>query len=61
MISVAVAIQRSEHDAERPSPLAEEDEEVMPQALLWKQEASVVHWVGGGGGGDERACYRFAH
>ena len=44
MIPVTVAVQRGEHDAERASPLTEEDEEVMPQALLWKQEAPVVHW-----------------
>lgn len=44
VIPVTVAVQRSEHDAERAGPLTEEDEEVMPQALLWKQEASVVHW-----------------
>lgn len=43
VIPVTVAVQRSEHDAERAGPLTEEDEEVMPQALLWKQEASVVH------------------
>lgn len=29
MVPVAVAVQRSEHDAERTSPLAKEDEEVM--------------------------------
>lgn len=46
MIPVTVAVQRGEHDAERAGPLTEEDEEVMPQALLWKQEASVVHWGG---------------
>lgn len=46
MIPVAVAVQRGEHDAERASPLTEEDEEMMPQALLWKQEAPVVHWGG---------------
>lgn len=44
MIPVTVAVQRSEHDAERAGPLTEEDEEVMPQALLWKKEAPVVHW-----------------
>ena len=46
MIPVAVAVQRGEHDAEGAGPLTEEDEEVMPQALLWKQEAPVVHWGG---------------
>lgn len=46
VIPVAVAVQRGEHDAERAGPLTEEDEEVMPQALLWKQEAPVVHWGG---------------
>lgn len=44
VIAVTVAVQRCEHDAERTGPLAEEDEEVMPKALLRKQEASVVHW-----------------
>lgn len=44
MIPVTIAVQRSEHDAERASPLTEEDEEVMPQALLRKKEAPVVHW-----------------
>lgn len=44
MIPVTVAVQRGEHDTERTSPLTEEDEEVMPQALLWKQETPVVHW-----------------
>lgn len=43
VIPVTVAVQRREHDAERTGPLAEEDEEVMPQALLRKQEAPVVH------------------
>ena len=46
MIPVTVAVQRGEHDAERSGPLTEEDEEVMPQTLLRKQEASVVHWGG---------------
>lgn len=44
MVPVAVAVQGGEHDAERAGPLAEEDEEVMAQALLGKQEASLVHW-----------------
>lgn len=44
MIPVTVAVQRREHDAERTGPLTEEDEEVMPKALLRKQEAPVVHW-----------------
>lgn len=44
VVPVTVAVQRSEHDAERAGPLTEEDEEVMPQALLWKKEAPVVHW-----------------
>lgn len=43
VIPVTVAVQRGEHDAERAGPLTEEDEEVMPQALLGKQEAPVVH------------------
>lgn len=45
MIPVTVAVQRGEHDAEGAGPLTEEDEEVMSQALLWKQEAPVVHWA----------------
>jgi len=44
VIPVTVAVQRGEHDAERSSPLTEEDKEVMPKALLWEQEAPVVHW-----------------
>lgn len=44
VIPVTVAVQRREHDAERTGPLTEEDEEVMPKALLRKQEAPVVHW-----------------
>lgn len=44
VIPVTVAVQGGEHDTERASPLTEEDEEVMSQALLWKQEAPVVHW-----------------
>lgn len=44
MISVTVAVKRGEHDAEWASPLTKEDKEVMAQALLWKQEASLVHW-----------------
>lgn len=47
VIPVTVAVQRGEHDAEGAGPLTEEDEEVMSQALLWKQEAPVVHWGGG--------------
>ena len=50
VIPVTVAVQRREHDAERTGPLTEEDEEVMPKALLWKQEAPVVHWRGDGDG-----------
>lgn len=46
VIPVTVAVQRGEHDAERTGPLTEEDEEVMAQALLWKEEAPVVHWGG---------------
>lgn len=43
VIPVTVTVQGGEHDAERAGPLTEEDEEVMPQTLLWKQEAPVVH------------------
>lgn len=44
MVAVAIAVQRREHDAERTSPLAEEDEQVVPQRLLGEQEASVVDY-----------------
>ncbi|KAK0135428.1 hypothetical protein N1851_028720 [Merluccius polli] len=41
VVAVAIAIQGREHDAEGASPLAEEDEQVMPQRLLGEEEASV--------------------
>jgi hypothetical protein len=44
VISITVAVQRGEHNAEWTGPLAEQDEEVMTKALLREQEASVVHW-----------------
>jgi hypothetical protein len=43
MISVTVTIQRREHDAEGSCPLAKQDEEVVPQALLREEEPSVVN------------------
>lgn len=54
MVAVAVAIEGGEHDAEWSGPLAEEDEEVMPQRLLREEKAPVVDWtrcVCGDGGG----------
>lgn len=42
MVAVAVAIEGCEHDAERPSPLAEEDEEMVPQGLLREEKPPVV-------------------
>lgn len=43
MIPVTVSVQGGEHDAEGTCPLAEQDKEVMPKALLWKQESPLVH------------------
>lgn len=42
MVAVTVAIEGSEHDTEGPGPLAEEDEEVVPQGLLREEESPVV-------------------
>lgn len=42
VVAVAVAVQRREHDAEGAGPLAEEDEEMVPQRLLREEEAPVV-------------------
>lgn len=42
VVAVAVAIEGSEHDAEGPGPLAEEDEEMVPQGLLREEESPVV-------------------
>lgn len=42
VVAVAVAIERSEHDAEGPGPLAEEDEEMVPERLLREEEPPVV-------------------
>lgn len=42
MVAVTVTIKGSKHDTEGSGPLAEEDEEMMPQRLLGEQEASVV-------------------
>ena len=44
VVAVAIAIQGREHDAEGAGPLAEEDEQVVPQRLLREEEASVVDW-----------------
>lgn len=45
VVAVAVTIEGGEHDTERSSPLAEEDEEVMSQRLLREEEAPVVDWT----------------
>ena len=42
MIAVTVTIKWSEHNTEGSSPLAEENEEVMPQRLLREEETPVV-------------------
>lgn len=42
VVAVAVAIEGSEHDAEGPSPLAEEDKEMVPQGLLREEKPPVV-------------------
>lgn len=42
MVAVAVAIKGCEHDAEGPGPLAEEDEEMVPQRLLREEKPPVV-------------------
>ena len=42
MVAVAVAIKGREHNAEGTGPLAEQNEEVVPQRLLGEQETPVV-------------------
>lgn len=37
VVAITIAVQRCEHDTEGSGPLAEENEEVMPQALLGEQ------------------------
>lgn len=44
VVAITVTIQRSEHNAEGSSPLAEEDEEMMSQRLLREEEAPVLNW-----------------
>jgi len=43
MISVTVTVQWCEHNTERSCPLAEQDEQVMPQALLREEKPPVVN------------------
>lgn len=42
VVAVAVTIKGSEHDTEGPSPLAEEDEEMVSQGLLREEKSPVV-------------------
>lgn len=46
VIPVTVAIQRGEHNAEGPCPLAKQDEKMVPQALLGEEKSPVVNWGG---------------
>lgn len=43
VVSVTVPIQRGKHDTEGAGPLAEQDEEMVPQALLGEEKSSVVN------------------
>lgn len=43
MVSVTVSIQRGEHNAEGSCPLAEQDEKMVPQALLGEEKPSVMN------------------
>lgn len=43
MVAVTVTIQRSEHNTEGSSPLAEEDEKMMSKGLLGEEEAPVLN------------------
>lgn len=45
MVAITVTIEGGEHDTERSSPLAEKDEEVMSQRLLWEEKTPVVDWT----------------
>lgn len=45
MVAVTVSIKGREHDAERSSPLAKKDEEMMSQRLLREEKAPVVDWT----------------
>lgn len=42
VVAVTVTIEGSEHDTERSSPLAEEDEKMVSQRLLREEKAPVV-------------------
>lgn len=44
MVPVTIAIQGREHYTERPSPLAEKDEEMVSKALLREQETTMMHY-----------------
>lgn len=42
-ISVTVAVQGSEHDAEGTGPMTEEHEQAVSQGLLWEDGPPLVH------------------
>lgn len=42
MVAITVPVKRRKHNTEGPSPLAEENEEMVPQGLLREEEAPVV-------------------
>lgn len=42
-ISVTVAVQGSEHDAEGPGPVTEQHEQTVPQRLLGEDGPPLVH------------------
>lgn len=44
-ISVTIAIQRSEHDAEGSSPVTKQHEETVSQRLLREDGPPLVHWM----------------
>lgn len=43
-ISVTVAVQGGEHDAERPGPVTEQHEQTVSQWLLREDGPSLMHW-----------------
>ena len=47
MVAVTVTVKGGEHNTEGSSPLAEENEEMMPQRLLREEEAPVVDCTDG--------------
>lgn len=42
VVAVTVPVKRCKHNTEGPGPLAEENEEMVPQRLLREEEAPVV-------------------